>query len=367
MAEPLKNLYSPLFFDYLGDIMTDLVQDFSKDTFIHDIHDSDWEDRELKERMVHIADVLFRHFPNDYKEALQIILDLIREVPNSPLADHSYEFIFLPDFIERYGLDHYSESVTAMESLTQFITCEFAVRPFILKYPDRMMSQMEEWTLHENHHVRRLASEGCRPRLPWATALKTFKKDPTPILPILEKLRDDSSEYVRRSVANNLNDIAKDHPTVVLDICKSWIGNSKKTDRLVKHACRTLLKRAHPEALALFGYDEPSGVKISGFEHDKRVKIGESLNFRFTIRHEQSGSMKLRIEYGIDYLKSNGSLNRKIFQLSEMEFKDGKSSAFTRSQSFRNMTTRKHYNGRHRLAIIVNGKEMAKGEFEVKG
>ena len=367
MAEPLKNLYSPSFFNHLGDLLVGLIPDFSKDTFIQDIHDSDWEGRELKERMSHIADVLHRHFPDDYKRSLKIIMNLTQAVPNSLLADHSYEFIFLPDYIERYGLDHYSESVAAIESLTPFITCEFAVRPFILKYPDRMMPQMEEWALHENHHVRRLASEGCRPRLPWAPTLNDFKEDPTSILPILESLKGDSSEYVRRSVANNLNDIAKDHPEVVLDICKRWIGRSRKTDRLVKHACRTLLKRANPEALALFGYAEPSGVKISGFEHDKSVKIGESLNFRFTIKHEQSGSMKLRIEYGIDYLKSNGSLNRKIFQLSEMEFKDGKSSAFTRSQSFRNMTTRKHYIGRHRLAIIVNGKEMAKGEFEVKG
>lgn len=367
MAEPLKNLYSPSFFNHLGDLLTDLIPQFSKESFIHDIHDSDWENRELKERMVHISNVLHQHLPGDYKSALQVIMNLTQAVPNSPLADHGYEFIFLPDYIERFGLNHYSESVEAMEHLTQFISCEFAVRPFILKYPDRMMPQMEEWAHHENHHVRRLASEGCRPRLPWASALNDFKKDPTPILPILEVLKGDSSEYVRRSVANNLNDIAKDHPERVLDICERWIGRSKDTDRLVKHACRTLLKRAHPKALELFGYAEPNGVVISDFEHDQSVKIGESFHFRFTITHKSKGSAKLRIEYGIDYLKSNGSLNRKIFQLSEMEFQDGKRSAFTRSQSFRNMTTRKHYAGRHRLVIIVNGKEMVSGEFEVQG
>lgn len=238
-----------------------------------------------------------------------------------------------------------------------------------------MMSQMEKWALHENHHVRRLASEGCRPRLPWASSFNDFKKDPTPILPILEILKADSSEYVRRSVANNLNDIAKDHPDLVLKLCRSWIGVSENTDRLVKHACRTLLKRAHPEALALFGYEEPKGVMITDFENDQSVKIGESLHFGFTIRYKKKGSnnkgslnnglMKLRIEYGIDYLKSNGSHNRKIFQLSEMVFKADDRSEYTRSQSFRNMTTRKHYAGRHRLVIIINGKEMVCGEFEV--
>lgn len=365
MAEPLKNLYSPSFFNHLGNLLTELIPDFSKDSFVHDIHDNDWEDRELKERMVHIANVLHQHIPGDYNNSLQLINNLTKKAPNSPLADHNFEFIFLPDYIERYGLEYYEESVEAMESLTQFISCEFAVRPFILKYPDRMIPQLKKWALHENHHVRRLASEGCRPRLPWASALNDFKKDPTPILPILEILKADSSEYVRRSVANNLNDIAKDHPGVVLDICQRWIGESKNTDRLVKHACRTLLKQAHPKALAMFGYKEPIGVQITDFEHDQKVKIGESFYFKFSINHENKGSKKLRIEYGIDYLKSNGSRNRKIFQLSDLVFKADDRTEYNRSQSFRNMTTRKHYIGKHKLVIIVNGKEMVSGEFEV--
>ena len=365
MAEPLKNLYSPTFFDHFGDLLAEIIPDFRKDSFIDDIHDRDWDDRELKERMIHISNVFHHHFPGSYKSSLQAIRKICEAVPRSPLAGHSYEFIFLPDYIERFGIDHYPESVSAMESLTQFISCEFAVRPFIVKYPGRMMPQMEEWALHQNHHVRRLASEGCRPRLPWAPALKNFKKDPTPILPILEKLKADSSEYVRRSVANNLNDIAKDHPDLVLDICGRWIGKSKNTDRLVKHACRTLLKRAHPIALSLFGYSEPVGVEIYAFEHDKSVKIGESLEFQFNIRNRSKEPLKLRIEYGIDYLKSNGSLSRKIFQLSEKELVAGDQIEYSRSQSFRNMTTRKHYPGWHWIVILVNGKEMITGKFEL--
>ena len=346
--------------------MADLIPGFSKNSFMNDIYDSNWKDRELKERMVHIADTLHHRFPGNFSDSIQVILGLTRKVPDSPLAGHSYEFIFLPDYIERYGINHYSESVAAMEKLTQFITCEFAVRPFIRKYPDRMMTQMEMWAVHENHHVRRLASEGCRPRLPWASALENFKQHPKPILPILENLKEDRSEYVRRSVANNLNDIAKDHPDLVLEQCENWFGRSKHTDRLVKHACRTLLKRAHPRALALFGYAEPEGVKIVDFEHDQEVTIGESLEFRFKIRNGSKVQMKLRIEYGIDYMKSNGALNRKIFQLSEMELMGGEEAFYKRSQSFRNMTTRKHYPGLHQLAILVNGREMALGEFEFR-
>lgn len=367
MAEPLKNLYSTIFFDHLGDLLVEIIPEFSKDPFIDDILDRDWEDRELKERMIHIANVLYHHFPGDYNESVRVLLGLTQKVPRSSLAGHSYEFIFLPDYIERFGINHYSESIEAMEKLTQFITCEFAVRPFILKYPDRTMSQMEEWALHESHHVRRLASEGCRPRLPWASALEDFKSDPTPILPILEKLKRDPSEYVRRSVANNLNDIAKDHPDLVLETCGRWIGISENTNRLVKHACRTLLKRAHPQALALFDYPEPNNVEIVEFEYDKSVKTGESFEFRFNIQNSGEAPIKLRIEYGIDYLKSNGTHNRKIFQLSEKELMPGVKTEHKRTQSFRNMTTRKHYPGPHQLAIIINGKELAIGEFELNG
>ena len=137
----------------------------------------------------------------------------------------------------------------AIEFITQFITCEFAVRPFLLKYGDKMMNQMRAWSLHKSHKVRRLASEGSRPRLPWAMAIPALKKNPMPVLTILENLKNDPSESVRRSVANNLNDISKDRPGMVLKIANAWKGQNKETDAIVRHGCRTLLKHGHPEVL----------------------------------------------------------------------------------------------------------------------
>lgn len=165
--------------------------------------------------------------------------------------------MFFPDYIERFGMEDYAVAVGTMERLTAFTSCEFAVRPFIKKHEGQMLEQMLGWSEHSSHHVRRLASEGSRPRLPWAMALPKLKKDPSPILPILENLKVDSSEYVRRSVANNLNDISKDNPDVALSVFRDWIGHSPETNRIVKHGCRTLLKQGVPEAMELFGFSYP--------------------------------------------------------------------------------------------------------------
>ncbi|MCC5940210.1 MAG: DNA alkylation repair protein, partial [Balneolaceae bacterium] len=225
--------------------------------------------------------------------------------------------------------------------------------------------QMLNWSRHHHSHVRRLASEGCRPRLPWAMALPRFKKDPAPILPILENLKDDPSEFVRRSVANNLNDISKDHPKLVLEIGKRWIGADVNRDKIIKHACRTLLKSGDVRALELFGFLEPSDIEILHFECDSSVNMGKHLKFSFIVKNGGKKRSKVRIEYGIDYMKSNGSTNRKIFQISETVLKSGESKEFMRTQSFKKLTTRKHYPGRHALAILVNGRELVKSGFMV--
>ena len=229
-----------------------------------------------------------------------------------------------------------------------------------------MMTQMLTWSTHENEHVRRLSSEGCRPRLPWGMGLSILKKVPAPILPILENLKQDPALYVRRSVANNLNDIAKDHPDLVLATAKRWIGTHTDTNWIVKHACRTLLKQGNTDALKLFGFGDPSDVEVQDLHlANESVSIGDDLHFSFSMSHQNLKPLKLRLEYGIDYMKSNGKTNRKIFQVTENTFKPGEAYAFSKKQSFRNMTTRKHYPGLHRLAIVVNGVEMAVETFEV--
>lgn len=310
--------------------------------------------------MRHITEGLGLLLPADYRQALKILRPVAVR-----FADFDLSFFF-PDFVEVYGLDDYDTSVSAMEHFTKYSSSEFAVRPFIIRYDDRMMKQMEDWAESDNDHVRRLSSEGCRPRLPWATALPQFKKNPAPVLRILEKLKADESEYVRRSVANNLNDISRDNPKIVLNVSKQWLGFSTETDRLVKHACRSLLRAGDTRALGLFGYRSPKHIKISKLSASKRVRIGDDMSFSFVLSSSHSGLGKLRIEYAIDFVKANKTRARKVFKVSEGDYVE-KTKEISRRHSFRKISTRKYYPGTHMMTIIINGKEMAQKEFVLEG
>ena len=264
-----------------------------------------------------------------------------------------------------YGLDDFDTSVKAIEFITQFITCEFAVRPFLLKYGNTMMEQMQAWSLHKNHKVRRLASEGSRPRLPWAMAIPALKKNPTPVLPILENLKNDPSESVRRSVANNLNDISKDHSDVVVQIANAWKGQNKETDAIVRHGCRTLLKQGHSEVLTLYSLVSER-IHLSDFALlTPTLKIGESLEFSFLILNANAGHQKVRLEYAVYYKRQNGQLSKKVFKISEREYAPDEQVKILRKQRFVLITTRKFYAGTQQLSIIINGEEKKVVPFEL--
>lgn len=359
MAEfQLKNMYNASFFEEFSTYFKSVHSDFPKEKFIKLIFDEEWEARELKQRMRHITLCLGEVLPNDYRIALEIM----KRVGEG--LNEKFEYIFFPDFIEVYGLDDFGASVEALPLFTLLCSSEFAVRPFIVKYPERMMGLMNDWSKDTNHHVRRLASEGCRPRLPWGMALRAFKKNPVDILPILETLKDDESEYVRRSVANNLNDISKDHPELVLEIGERWFGANTNRDKLVKHALRTLLKKGNTQAMQLFGFANPKKVSVTQLEiSPKKILIGDNGRFSFKLKHSENQPMKLRIEYAVYYMKSNGKQSRKIFQLTENQFDNEKEYSYERKQHFKNLTTRKHYKGLHRLILVVNGVDKTEAEF----
>ena len=224
---------------------------------------------------------------------------------------------------------------------------------------------MQQWSKHPESAVRRLSSEGCRPRLPWAPALPEFKKDPLPVLAILENLKCDPSDFVRRSVANNLNDIAKDNPAIALEVAKSWLGTHPLTDWIVKHGCRTLLKKGNESVLALHGFRPEAKASIKKMVFSKKVKIGDALHFEFVFISRESRSAKFRLEYCIDYRTGTGKVSRKVFKITENTFEPYDEIELRRKQSFKNFTTRKHYGGKHHLRILANGKELAGGEFIV--
>ncbi|MBE9600852.1 DNA alkylation repair protein [Pedobacter sp. MC2016-24] len=365
MASLLKNIYSAQFYSEISSVFSSILPNFNERKFSNDIFSPDFEQKELKERMRHTATVLHQFLPEDYVETVQLLkqaIGLFRERGN---AEDGLAYMFLPDYIESYGLENYETSIDALEFITQFVSCEFAVRPFLLKYTEPMLRQMALWAMHPNYKVRRLASEGSRPRLPWAMAVPALKKDAFLVIPILEKLKNDPSEWVRRSVANNLNDIAKDHPQIVLDLAKQWTGIGKETDAIIKHGSRTLLKQGDPEILKYYQL-ESDAIEVNNLEVvNPYVKIGENLEFNFNLSNKQDREQKIRLEYAIYYRKQNGQLSKKVFKISEKGYPEKTTIKVHRKQKFILITTRTFYTGSHDLSIIVNGEEKAKTSFEL--
>ncbi len=358
MAEPLKYVYNKAFFNDLTQHFKSHHPTFDGQLFTKLIFDKTWDTRELKDRMRHITHCIHQTLDLPYKKAIPI---LKKVAPNIG----GFEGMFFPDFVEVYGLNDWKTSKSALARFTQYSSSEFAIRPFILQDEKTAMQQMLDWSTHTNHHIRRLSSEGCRPRLPWAMALPKYKKDPKPILPILENLKADDSEYVRKSVANNLNDISKDHPDLVLKIAKTWQGNNPQTNWIIKHACRTLLKQGNPKAMRLFGFGNPIQIEIDNLKvNAKKIKIGNDLHFDFDLVNQAKKSSLIRVEYAIDYVKKTGKTSRKVFKITENTYSSG-ANPIHKKQAFKDFSTRTHYAGTHRLGIIVNGVEKAFINFEV--
>ncbi|HFL2602658.1 TPA: DNA alkylation repair protein [Clostridioides difficile] len=357
MPELLKNMYNRESLYEVAVAIQSVYNSFKVDEFIKSTMDETWNNLELKARCRKISMSLGMYLPEDYKEALSILEKSVTGF---------YFAFFFPDFVEVYGQDdiNWDLSISALERNTEYWSSEFAVRAFIIKDEERMMAQMRKWSKHKSEHVRRLASEGCRPQLPWGQAISKFKKDPTPVLPILEQLKTDTSTYVQKSVANNLNDISKTHPDLVISIAKDWYGKNKSTNWIVKHGCRTLLKKGNRDVLALFGYDDTTSINLQDFTLETTsIYIGEDLTFSFNILAKKA--TKTRLEYGIDYIKSNGKRNRKIFKISEVSLKENEKKSYMKKHSFADVSVRKHYPGIHSIAIIINGIEKDKLDFEL--
>jgi 3-methyladenine DNA glycosylase AlkC len=357
MSSLLKDLYSVEFYNRLADSFQKSIPAFDKTQFLTLIFQDDFEGKELKGRMKHTANVLHRFLPADYAETVDLLTTIIPQLRADGFQDNQLEFMFLPDYIETYGLDHYKLSINAIEYVTQFVSCEFAVRSFLLRYDDLMLDQMTAWSLHESYRVRRLASEGSRPRLPWAMAVPALKKNPQPLLALLDNLKNDPHPWVRRSVANHLNDIAKDHPELILNIAENWRGISPETDAIIKHGCRTLLKQGHPDILTLYGLSSEN-LHLSDFIiQTPTVQIGENLTFSFAVHNDQALMQLVRLEYAVYYRKQNGLFGKKVFKISERIYQANERVVISRNQRFKPITTRTFYPGQHRLSIILNGQE----------
>ncbi len=353
MDTALKNMFNEQSVAALADAIQKEYAAFDREAFLALVFDDMWEARELKARMRHITTVLHDYVPADYRASLEVLRGALPR-----LGDYGFEKMVFPDYVEVYGLDDWEASIAALEEFTQHVSAEFAVRPFIARNQAITMEEMLAWAQHEHEGVRRLASEGCRPRLPWAMALPALKADPSPILPILEQLRRDESESVRRSVANNLNDISKDNPGVVIAVLRRWQADDTDDVRAItRHALRTLLKQGDADALALMGFASDPAIAVYNVSVEPdAVSMGGDVTFSFDIESLADEPQNLMIDFVVHFMKANGKLSPKVFKLSKKTLQSGQVLHSEKKVSFAPITTRKTYPGEHAIQPKINGR-----------
>lgn len=314
----------------------------------------------IMERVRHIADALRPALPGDYPVAL----DILRAM--APRLTHGFQAIAVTEYVARYGLGDFDRSMAALADLTRFGSAEFAIRPFLAHDTGRALATMTRWAGAADEHVRRLASEGGRPRLPWAARVPALKDDPTLAAPILETLRADPSLYVRKSVANHLNDIAKDRADWLLDRLAKWPQDDPRTVWIIRHALRTLIKQGDPAALALIGVGHGAAVTVRDFAvAPAAVRLGDRIAITAKIASDSPGDQRLVVDYRVHYARAGGKSAAKVFKLKTFELAAGDTVPLGISQTIRDFSTRRHHPGRHEVELIVNGRTMAAAAFDI--
>ena len=317
-------------------------------------------ERSLMQRLNQCAVAVEQALPGSFQQKVRVLQKL------APKIGHEFVSIFLCDFVATFGREDFDFSLEALRFFTVFGSAEFAVRPFIVADQARALKTLREWASHPDEKVRRLASEGSRPRLPWGMRLSALVRDPSPTLAILEALKDDESLFVRRSVANHLNDITKDHPEFVLVRLEAWDLGREHLRWIAKQACRTLIKRGHPRALKLFGFGKKAEVAASLQASPQRLALGERLTLTAVITSTSRQSQRLAVDYVIHYVKARGVSAEKVFKWTEVDLPARGTLELSKSQVIRDFTTRKHHPGKHRVELQINGQRVAEAAFVLK-
>jgi 3-methyladenine DNA glycosylase AlkC len=368
MAELLKNKYAIDVSETIGMMICEVHPAFDAEGFVSYVEQG-YDQLELMDRARKIATALKVFLPNDFKQAVAILLVSLDSPVEHDEKNKLASFIFMPHtiYISENGLDHFDTSMQALYQLTQVFTSEFAIRPFIQHYPDKCLALLTKWATDPNYHVRRLVSEGTRPRLPWASRLPEFIQDPKTVIKLLELLKDDTELYVRRSVANNLNDIGKDHPELLASIAKRWLKKaSKERIWLVKHALRSAIKRGEQGALEALGYGNKADVKVENIAiTPQNATIGSSVHIKFDLVNQADKPATLMVDFCTYFVKANGKANPKVFKLKAVELAANQSQSFSKKVSLKLMSTRTLYSGLHKVEVIVNGQNRLIGNFDL--
>lgn len=370
MPEPFKHMLNVSLIREMAGHFSRVWPEFESNIFVPMASDN-LDALELKERSDQITTAMARCLPQDFERAADIIRTTLAPRRATQSVDPDIAEIGLTGwahipvsyYVGRHGLGHFEQS---LELLKELSGGEFAIRFFLLEDPDRTLSIIKRWTRDPCPHVRGLVSEGTRPRLPWAIRLPVFVEDPTPLLPLLEALRDDEEEAIRRSVANNLNDISKDHPDLGANIAAQWLfGADTERQRLVRHACRTLVKQGHRGALKALGYRPPRVELVQLSVLTERVVFGSALEFEVLLASTSDRGPALIIDYAIHHRKANGGTSPKVFKWKKCTIAPRARIRALRKHSIRRITTRTYYPGTHHLEILVNGESLGMGDFEL--
>ncbi len=322
------------------------------------------DDLELKDRIAQIADCLAGHLPSRFPEAVAVVV-AAADNPDPPIG--GWEAWPLNTFVERHGAAWPEESLDAMERLTRHASSEFAIRPLLERHREATFARLERWVEHPDEAVRRLVSEGTRPLLPWGTRVKALREDPEPGLALISRLIGDPSETVRRSVANHLNDVAKDHPERAVEVARGWMADgSGETAALVSHALRTLVKRGDPGALAVLGFATDAAVEVLEFSCEPTlVAVGGRTTLTARLRSTAAEPCRMVADWVVHYVKASGSTSPKVFKGRVFDLEPGQEVELRRRLSLADMSTRTHHPGVHRVVLQVAGRAVAEVRFEL--
>jgi len=332
---------------------------------------------EFKARAQHVCNALEATLPDDFEHAATVLEASLAPVGTrrstvapdeaSDAGLNGWAVWPLGEYVARRGLEAPARALRTLHALTQRFTAEWPVRAFIEAHPELTFATLAEWARDPSEHVRRLASEGSRPRLPWGLQLKSLIADPSPTLPLLRALQDDESEYVRRSVANHLNDIAKDHPAIVAGWLETHLPDATPERRaLLRHASRTLIKRGDARILKAWGLGQKlrgdAGLKVA----PKRVVLGDSIELAVALRSSARKAQKLVVDYAVHHVKANGGTSAKVFKGWVLELDAGEERLLRKRHSLKLITTRRYHAGRHAVDLLVNGETVASAAFELR-
>lgn len=363
MAEAFKEIFNHAAIDWMAALVEGAKPDFDGQGFRSACGEG-LAHLELMQRVDRFATCLAHHLPDDFTQAVAIVVTALGP-DHGPASDEDFgNFRFLPfaRFVSANGLGHPGPSLDALEHITKRFSAEFDIRPFLRDHPALTLDRIKSWARHHDWRVRRLATEGTRPRLPWGLRLHAFIADPAPVLDILDMVRADANGAVRRSVANNLNDIAKDHPDLVVATLTRWHDQRPLPDAMRRHALRSLIKQGHSGALSHMGFSSNPALAVETFSLSAAsAKIGDEIKLHASLRAETN--CVLSIDYAIHHQRANGKTSAKIFKLARCTLAAGESWQGSRAHSLKPVTVRRYYPGLHRVVLLVNGREIAEASF----